>query len=69
MAYVKPPRNPVDAFIRELGGPSEVARKLSLRPSTVSAWQLCGRIPKWRVGDLAELAHDRGLPMPLERAA
>lgn len=69
MANRRPIANPIDEFIRDLGGPSAIAKELGLRVSTVNAWQITGRVPKWHIGAVAVIAHRQGKSWPTEGLA
>ena len=63
-------KNPIDQFISELGGTSAVARELGgCRPSVVSAWRIKGRVPRWRIAPLVDLAVRKGVAFPQDLAA
>lgn len=53
-------------IIRDLGGPSTVAKCLGVSPQAVSLWGACGRIPADRVPAMEGLARQRGLPVRAE---
>lgn len=52
----------VSEIIKSLGGPTSVARAISVRPQAVSLWAINEQIPLERVPQLLQLARERGLP-------
>lgn len=48
-------------LIDALGGPSAVARALSVPISTVHSWKTKGGIPRWRQDAVADLARSAGV--------
>lgn len=62
-------KNPIDQFIKELGSTSQVALDLGLAPSVVSTWRKTGKVPKWRVGPMLDLARKKGVTAPPGLAA
>lgn len=54
-------KNPIDQFIKELGGTVVVADALGVTPSVVSSWRSVGKIPNWRIGPVMKFAKRKGL--------
>jgi hypothetical protein len=53
-------KNPIDQFIKELGGTVKVATALGVTPSVVSSWRSSGKIPNWRVEPVLKIAKKNG---------
>ena len=51
----------VAGLIDALGGTSIVARALGEPVTTVHAWKVKGRLPRWRRPALLELAREKGV--------
>jgi hypothetical protein len=58
----------VYAFIKQLGGATQVARELGVPMTTVATWGQRNSIPQWRIGAVAELAVRRGVQVPVRFA-
>ena len=53
----------MSSLIERLGGASQVAKELGLKPNVVGNWAERGVAWKWRPA-LAALANQRGIPVP-----
>lgn len=58
-------KNPIDQLIHDLGGTVAVAGELGVAPSVVSTWRSTGRVPKWRVDPLKNIAAEKDIPFTL----
>jgi hypothetical protein len=50
-------------IIDALGGTSKVATALELTPSTVSSWKTSGKIPRWWMQSVSDMANDLGVDL------
>lgn len=55
-------------IIEKLGGTVSVARALGLAPTTVSSWKQSGKIPKWRLQGIDDLAAEKGIVLSKQAA-
>lgn len=48
--------NPIKDVVERAGGTTAVATMLGVPITTVHAWTVKGKVPKWRTADLAQIA-------------